>query len=508
MLRRTAVIDIGSNSARLVIFENTSSYGFHLICEQKSKVRIGEGAYKKDGYLQPIAIKRAFYTLQSFTSTINKYSVTHVKCIATSALLDAPNANIFIDWMEEELGLYIEIITGNTEAMYGAIAAGTLLPLKDGITVDIGGGSSDMALIKNGTIVDTYSLNLGTVRLKELFFDKDLTVDKINKLAKAYITKQLKDLPSHFKHELVIGIGGTIRNLSKSIIRLSQHPLNKLHAFTYNVDLYKNYFSEISYSKIKSLKKFQIKKNRYDTIREGTLIFSEILLAINAKKVITSSVGVREGVYIESMLKNKNLLIYPDNINPSITSILDRFKPHIKIEKYSKNRFDIVTLLYGELQSEIKDDLHYLQEIDYALKLSDIGNTLNIYKSNQTAFYIAMQELNYGFTHKEILLISMLLRMHGKSLLDKTLFEEFKTLLPNKDKLLWLSFIYTLTVYITESSHNANISFIYRDKTLTINSDKELYLIKDKVEILEKPIPFQILIKDNQKVPKNRKLGV
>ena len=66
MAKRTAIIDIGSNSARLVIFEKTSRYGFHLICEQKSKVRIGEGAYEKGGYLQPIGIKRAFFTLLSF----------------------------------------------------------------------------------------------------------------------------------------------------------------------------------------------------------------------------------------------------------------------------------------------------------------------------------------------------------------------------------------------------------------------------------------------------------
>ncbi|HHH37005.1 MAG TPA: Ppx/GppA family phosphatase, partial [Epsilonproteobacteria bacterium] len=60
MAKRTAIIDIGSNSARLVIFERTSRFGFHLISEQKSKVRIGEGAYAKGGNLQPIGIERAY----------------------------------------------------------------------------------------------------------------------------------------------------------------------------------------------------------------------------------------------------------------------------------------------------------------------------------------------------------------------------------------------------------------------------------------------------------------
>jgi len=175
--KRTAVIDIGSNSARLVIYEKTSRYGFHLLCEQKSKVRIGEGAYEKGGYLQPIGIQRAYLTLKSFLHTIDKYQANKTLCVATSALRDAPNAKIFTQWIKQELGLSIKIIDGHKEATFGAIAAANLLPVTDGITIDIGGGSSDIALLKNGRIIDTYSLNLGTVRLKELFFDKSSETD-------------------------------------------------------------------------------------------------------------------------------------------------------------------------------------------------------------------------------------------------------------------------------------------------------------------------------------------
>jgi len=145
--KRTAIIDIGSNSARLVIFEKTSKYGFHLICEQKSKVRIGEGAYAKKGYLQPIGIIRAYHTLKSFVQTIEKYQAKKIICVATSALRDAPNAKVFTQWIRNELGLSITVIDGLKEANYGAIAAINLLPIQEGITIDIGGGSSDIALI-------------------------------------------------------------------------------------------------------------------------------------------------------------------------------------------------------------------------------------------------------------------------------------------------------------------------------------------------------------------------
>ncbi len=507
MAKRTAIIDIGSNSARLVIFEKTSRYGFHLICEQKSKVRIGEGAYEKDGYLQPIGIKRAFLTLQSFLHTIEKYQAHKTLCVATSALRDAPNGKSFVKWIEKEIGLPIKIIDGNKEAKYGAIAANNLLPIQEGITIDIGGGSSDIALIENGYISDTYSLNLGTVRLKELFFDKSITLQDTNKKAKAYIKNELEKLPKHFKHSLAIGIGGTARTLSKGIMKHDNHPLDKLHAFTYGVEKHKSYLKEIPRSSAKNLKKFGLKKSRYDTIREGTLIWNEILLHIGADSVITSSVGVREGVFLEHLLKTDNLK-FPSNINPSINSILDRFKPLVKIEKKRKSKLKIASSLYTQLQIDIDDKLQYKSELLWALKLSSIGKTLTIYKSHQHAFYIAMQELNYGFTHEQMLLISLLLRMHGKELLNKPLFQSFEPLLPQKQILLWLSFIYTLTVFLHEASNSANITFSYVNQTLTIISDKPLYLAKEKIKSLEKPIPFAIIVEDESKLPKNKELGI
>ena len=75
MAKRTAIIDIGSNSARLVIFQKTSKYGFHLICEQKSRVRIGEGAYENAGNLQKIGTDRAYLALESFSTTVKEFAI-------------------------------------------------------------------------------------------------------------------------------------------------------------------------------------------------------------------------------------------------------------------------------------------------------------------------------------------------------------------------------------------------------------------------------------------------
>jgi len=496
MSKRTAIIDIGSNSARLVIYEKTSRYGFHLICEQKSKVRIGEGAYENQGYLQPIGIQRAYLALQSFKQTIQRYKATKTLCVATSALRDAPNAKEFIDKIKQDLGLQIKVISGEKEAWYGALSASNLLAINEAISIDIGGGSSDMALIKDGRIIQTYSLNLGTVRLKELFFDKDIPIEERNKKAKEFIKKELKHLPNSFKSHLAIGIGGTARAIAKGIMKKHNYPLDKLHAFRYNFEDEKKYLKSISKSSAKNLKKFNLKKSRYDTIREGSLILYEILKHIKAQNIITSSVGVREGVFLYHLLRHDNYH-FPKHINPSIISILDRFPPYKK-ESHSNKQY-IASKLYLSLQPLIKDDFIYQQEIRYALQLSNIGDRLTIYKTHQHAFYISMQELNYRFEHKEIILISMLLYMHGKDLIEEELFNQYKQLLPKQSLFEWLSFVFTLTQYIYEVSSSKEIEFHYHNQTLYIKSKESLYLIKEKIKSLQKPISFAIIIEDNLK---------
>ena len=507
MAKRTAIIDIGSNSARLVIYEKTSRYGFHLICEQKSKVRIGEGAYEKGGYLQPIGIKRAFLTLQSFIYTIEKYQANKTICVATSALRDAPNGSQFVAWIKKELGLAIKIIDGQKEAAYGAIAVKNLLPVQHTVTIDIGGGSADLALIENGKIIDTFSLNVGTVRLKELFFDKETSRKEAYTKAKAYTQEELKRLPPSFKAAVAVGIGGTARTLSKGIMKQVDYPLDKLHAFTYDLEAHRTYLEAITHSSAKGLKRFKLKKSRYDTIREGTLIWLEILSTIGAQKVITSAVGVREGVFLEQLLKHHKHT-FPHSINPSVVSLLDRFKTYVNITSKKRHKRKLGMALYDVLQTEIGDNKRYEKELQTALKLSNIGKTLTIYKSHQHAFYIAMQELNYGFTHEEIMLIAMLLRMHGKELLHKPLYQSFKTLLPSKQELLWLSFIYTLSIFLHEASNDAHIQFSYDNKTLRIHADKTLYLAKEKIKALEKPASFAIIIEDTEKLPKCKALGI
>ncbi len=487
MAKRTAVIDIGSNSARMVVFEKSSHLAFHLIKEIKSRVRIGEGAYEREGVLQEIPMQRAFETLEGFKNIINSLQCKKVLCIATSALRDAPNSDIFTKRVKKELGLDIKIIDGKKEAYLGAIAAiNHLMPIKNATTLDIGGGSSELALIKNGKIVDTVSINLGTVRLKELFLDKNASKESIKK----YIKSHLEKLPNSFKNETLIVIGGTTRSLSKIIMNEIKYPLKTVHAFEYEYEMHKNLIDKIASSDINELKDFGIKKDRADTIREGLHIFKNIIDKLCAKRVITSGVGVREGLYLSDILRNQNHK-FPSNFKLSLKSIQDRFDIKGCTDKYVSN-------------SAVKlfDTLSYLHNIDAAYrdilyissKLYNIGTILNFYQKHLHSFYFILNNLNYGFSHKDKILIAILIKYQTKKLPSNDDMKAYKELLPDTNIVNWLSFILSLADCLHKDLSNNKFDFIYENHTLKIYSKKNPPLTKECIKRLDKPASFAIML--------------
>jgi exopolyphosphatase/guanosine-5'-triphosphate,3'-diphosphate pyrophosphatase len=487
MPKRIAIIDIGSNSARVVIFQRTSRFGFHLIKEQKAAIRISEGSFENGGYLQDYAIKRALEALATFKDIIKEYKARKTLIIATAAVRNAPNRYEFLAEVRQKLGLNIKVIDGNKEAYYGAMATKNLLPIKDiSISVDIGGGSTDIALIKNNQIIKTISLDIGTIKIKELITDKNLPINS----AKELISSELQKIPQEFKEALeVVAIGGVLRTIAKSIMQDSSYTFKKIHAFRYKLDKHSKLIESILNAKSnKELEKLYIKPSRYDTIKEGLIIFKELLEYLEIKSVITSGVGVREGVFLHDMLRGSGGK-FPKELNPSIVSINDRFDM-LKIKNSTKVK--MAKELFEVVSQAINLEKKYLKHLVDATKISHIGKTLTIYNEHKHAYYIAAQELNWQYTHKEMLLIATIMRSKGDKLIYKPLKKEHKKLLPSKEIIKWLGFIYTLVDILHGYSYSNIYKFECKNQTLIIKSQKSIPLFFEDIKDLKLPKEFTI----------------
>ncbi|MDR2099729.1 MAG: Ppx/GppA family phosphatase [Campylobacteraceae bacterium] len=486
MAKRTAVIDIGSNSARMAIFEKESRFAFSLVKEIKSQVRIGEGAYENGGNLQPFALSRALTALGEFYKIAQNMQCRKLLCIATSALRDAPNSNLFTNEVKKRFGFDVKIIGGEKEAYYGAVAVNNMLPrYTDATTIDIGGGSTELAKIKNGAIVKTISLNIGTVRLKELFFDKKSSFEKIS----GFIKKEIKTVGEEFECENIIGIGGTIRAIGKMFITKTSHPLSTVHGFEYSSKWALKYIHEIAASSVLNLKNLGVKKDRYDTIREGCVIFEMLIKKLGAKKIITSGVGIREGVYLSDILRSCGAK-FPHNFDLS----LERLKEKFGVNKKGCGFFvKHIEQLFFELKPLHELDESFLRPLISAAKLESIGKNLNFYQEHLHSAYFVLNSLNYGFTHQEKALISTIIRFYDKKVMpnDILLYEK---ILPPIAQLNWLVFIFSLVKILLENGAAKPLTFSFKSGSLYINSSESLYLAKESVKKIFKPKAFSIVI--------------
>ncbi|WP_276883123.1 Ppx/GppA phosphatase family protein [Campylobacter cuniculorum] len=483
MAKKTAVIDLGSNSIRMIVFEKTSRYGFYTTCEYKRKVRLGENAYNNDKILQEEAMQRAQKALRFFKQCIFRHKCKKTLIIGTSALRDAPNSKEFIKRIKNELNLNIRCIDGKNESYLGGFAALNLLSsFKNATTLDIGGGSSELCLIKDNKIIDCISLDIGTVRLKELFYDKG----KTNELDE-FLKPILEQIPENFCNDNLIAIGGSLRAISNSIIQKNSYPLKNLHDFRYKLEDEKEYILKILNAQTDSLADFDIKKDRFDTIKEGALIFLKIAEKIKTKQIITSGVGIREGIFLQDLLRPAQH--FPQNFNPSLKSLQDRF-----LYKDRKLKTpDFVSKLFNVLEVLHKLPSHYKNTLINAAKLCHIGEHLNFYSANEHSANFILGGLNYGFSHREKILIANIIRLDGKKINP---YNAFKALLPPIEILAWLNFILALAKIL--SINEENITFAFANNTLYLyNEDKELDLPIDELRKISKPTTIALAI--NQK---------
>jgi exopolyphosphatase/guanosine-5'-triphosphate,3'-diphosphate pyrophosphatase len=298
-----AVIDLGSNALRASIYRKIGN-SIHTIYSIRDPLRLGEDVFKF-GNIKPKKITQLEETFIKLLHLFSEYGVTEVKACATSAMREARNRKEIVAKLFKYTGIELEVISGDKEARLVLNAVERIFNLtnKAVVIIDLGGGSTEITIIKKNGNIHVRSFPVGTVRLLEHtnleFLEQRIRgdVSEMSTWVKKHL--QLK------KIDLVIGTGGNLRRfgkIRKKIMRKNDHECD-----TREIEHMAQVLNSMSF--MDRIRKLEMDTHRADVILPASLLVSKLLKNIKCEKILLPKVGLKEGIALE-MFDDENLTFY------------------------------------------------------------------------------------------------------------------------------------------------------------------------------------------------------
>ncbi len=284
-----AIIDIGSNSVRLVVYSNPRRAPA-IVFNEKVAAGLG-GSLEKGGKLDPKAVVIALRGLARFRAVTDAMGIPNVRTVATAAVRDASDGAAFIA-SAATLGVNIELLSGEAEARAAGEGVISAIPTADGIVGDLGGGSLELVRVKDGAVRDRISLPLGVLRLPPIRAKGRRALDTHVKklLVKAGWKNVERDLPFYL-------VGGSWRALAKLHMHLTDYPLPVLHHYTMPPQAAVRLVRAVSRIDRKALKAIEaLSSTRIPALGDAAALLATLARQLGSSSLVVSAFGLREGL--------------------------------------------------------------------------------------------------------------------------------------------------------------------------------------------------------------------
>ena len=301
-----AIIDLGTNTFNLLIFDLVN--GYKIIANQKIAVKLGEGGIQKK-QIAPEAFNRAIAALKEFKNICSKHQVKTIKAIGTSAIRNANNKLEFLNTIHQIVGIDIEVINGDREAelIYKGVKLGTTLQQEKSLIMDIGGGSTEFIIANKTEIFWKQSFEIGAARLLEIIKPSNPISNLEIEETKNFIQNNLQPLIiESINHNIteLIGSSGSFDTLAEVIGFRNNTPLDLSTTTDHSFDM--NEFKTISKILISSTYEERMNTKGIIPIRAEMIVISTILTqfvvdTLKINKMRLSTYALKEGVLSEML---------------------------------------------------------------------------------------------------------------------------------------------------------------------------------------------------------------
>lgn len=405
--RITGIIDIGSNTVRLAVYQLTEGGAYRVIDQGRWAARLSQ-RLNEDGALSAAAIEELAEVLRHYRRICQLHGASRIRAVATAAIRQATNREQIVDRLNEATGIPVEVLSGEDEARYGSQAMLSTLGFGDGFVIDIGGGSTEISLLIDRKVAHAVSFPIGCVNTASRFaLGADIVPPSVLGDIQQFIDQQLSKEPWIGNHPglPLIGLGGTVRALAKLHQRQTDYPLQMLHGYGLREAEVAVRLDQLAAVPLDRRKKLPgLSKDRGDVIVPGLAILLGIIRYTAASEVIVCGAGLRDGLFYDTCLPAYKPLSAEAVLQESIRNLQGLYPtaPEAHLNQVSK----LALTIYDWL------DAHYIlpdisrRLLETASKLFRIGATIDFNNSADHTFYMLLHTHWNGMPHREIVLTS------------------------------------------------------------------------------------------------------
>lgn len=301
-----AAIDLGSNALRAIIVRKNGS-AVEVIKNFREPLRLGEDVFNT-GFISPAKMELTEEAFIKLFHVFAEYNVTDTRAMATSAMRDSSNGPVLAERIAHTTGIEIQTIRGNEEArlIFEAVRGQVNLKKKTAVLMDIGGGSTELIIVKNEEIVAVESFNVGTVRLLRYNQEdlEDVITEQMDKML-AFIATHLKNK----KPNLFIGTGGNLRRIGKIRKKMLGKSTSQLALFS---EISHMEAAILSMSYVDRIRRLELDQNRADVILPAIMLTHHLMEKLKLKEIHLPKVGLKEGIILSMLPKAPKKFILKD----------------------------------------------------------------------------------------------------------------------------------------------------------------------------------------------------
>jgi exopolyphosphatase/guanosine-5'-triphosphate,3'-diphosphate pyrophosphatase len=416
---RRAVIDLGSNSFRLVVFTTGEGGWWKRSDELSDIVRIG-GDLTPDGGLSEARMAHALETLRVFAAfcATSGIPADEIEAVATSAIRDAPNGGAFVARAQAATGLPIRVLSGEEEALFSYVAAVNSTSLSDGIVLDLGGGSLELVQVRERRAGAIASWPLGAVRATERYLPDDgpVKAGAIAKLHARTLRALAQDAPwvgeAGAQGERLVGLGGSVRNLAAAAVRRAELPLDSVQGFVLTADALDALIEELAARPAEERERVPgIKRGRGEVILAAAVVLRAVLEASGAAGIETTEAGLREGIFLTGLLAPADPPLVE---RVRATSVRNLARQHGVDLVHAEHIAGLAHQLLEALPGAGLPEPGEPELVEAAALLHDVGMAVDYDDHHKHSSYLILGGGLPGFTPREVALIALMARYHRK----------------------------------------------------------------------------------------------